>query len=171
MTVASGENRLNKGGIEMNNISKMNVDVFWALIENAKTKGGDDYYKRESVLVEELVKYAPTDIIEFYKINRAYLDSANNDRVYAAATELSERDTPKNAGFSDDGFTDFRSWLIGQGKEVYMATIENPHSLLSFDLKPRKSKCGYIGFCWEVYFASDAYEKATGRDIYKDMAK
>ena len=151
------------------NTAKMNSDVFWTLIENAKNQGGDDYYKREDVLIEELAKFPPSDIIEFYKLNRAYLDSANNDMVYTAATKLSERDTPANVGFSDDGFFDFRSWLIGQGKEAYMAIIENPHSLLSLDLKPRKSKCGYIGFCWEVYLASKAYEKATGRDIYKDM--
>ena len=34
-----------------------------------------------------------------------------------------------NGGCSDDGFIDFRSWLIAQGKAVYDAALAEPESL------------------------------------------
>lgn len=34
-----------------------------------------------------------------------------------------------NGGCSDDGFIDFRSWLIAQGKAVYDAALADPESL------------------------------------------
>jgi Protein of unknown function (DUF4240) len=34
-----------------------------------------------------------------------------------------------NGGCSDDGFNDFRGWLIAQGRTVYEAALENPDSL------------------------------------------
>jgi hypothetical protein len=32
-------------------------------------------------------------------------------------------------GCGDDGFMDFRSWLISRGRQIYMAAISNPDSL------------------------------------------
>jgi len=152
-----------------NNTTEMNDEVFWLLFNEAETHCGDDYDKRKNFIIESLSRFSSADIIKFQKIYQAYHEKAYTNKMRDAATKLSERGTPDNVGFSMDGFDYFRCWLIGQGKEVYMAAIENPYSILSMDLKPHKYKCGYIGFDWEVYFAYYAYEKVTGRCIYDDM--
>ncbi|EKC76209.1 hypothetical protein LEA_04821 [human gut metagenome] len=40
----------------------------------------------------------------------------------------------KEYGCSDDGFIDFRAWLIAQGKEVYMNALRDPDTLA--DIEP-----------------------------------
>ena len=39
-------------------------------------------------------------------------------------------------GCSDDGFTDFRYWLISMGREAFEAALENPDSLASVATAP-----------------------------------
>jgi hypothetical protein len=39
------------------------------------------------------------------------------------------RELPVNAGCSDDGFEDFRGWLIAQARQVYQASLQDPDSL------------------------------------------
>ena len=34
---------------------------------------------------------------------------------------------------TDDGFTDFRAWLISQGKEAYFAALKEPDTLADLD--------------------------------------
>jgi hypothetical protein len=34
-----------------------------------------------------------------------------------------------NGGMSDDGFTDFRYWLISRGRDVYERALADPDSL------------------------------------------
>ena len=37
-------------------------------------------------------------------------------------------------GCSDDGFTDFRAWLIAQGKDAYMSALADPDSLAELEV-------------------------------------
>ncbi|TYB52801.1 DUF4240 domain-containing protein, partial [Nonomuraea sp. PA05] len=37
-----------------------------------------------------------------------------------------------NGGCSDDGFEYFRCWLVGQGREVYEAALDDPDSLAEY---------------------------------------
>ena len=64
-------------------------------------------------------------------------------------------------GCSDDGFMDFRAWLVGQGKEVYLSALKDPDTLADFDLQG-ECLCESMG-----YVASRAYEEKTeGGDLY-----
>ena len=69
----------------------------------------------------------------------------------------------KEYGCSDDGFIDFRAWLIAQGKEVYMDALREPDTLA--DAEP------YGDCCFEClsYVGDYAYEQLTGRSAYDEM--
>jgi len=61
-------------------------------------------------------------------------------------------------GFSDDAFTDFRAWLIGQGKGVYENALTNPESLIDY-VEPGQNIVAEV----LLYVAAEAYEVKTGK--------
>ena len=65
-------------------------------------------------------------------------------------------------GCSDDGFIDFRAWLIYQGKEVYLNALKNPDSLAEIE---EHGECEFERLC---YIGDEAYMEQTGRSAYKD---
>ena len=63
---------------------------------------------------------------------------------------------------SDDGFIDFRAWLIAQGKEVYLSALKDPDTLA--DIEP------YGNCCFESlsYVGDDTYRQLTGQNAYEN---
>ena len=137
--------------------SEMNQDVFWQMIGEARQKHNDDYDAAENELIDQLSKMPPEGIRRFSCIRDIYFQAANLDALYCVGNKL-------NDGLSDDGFMDFRGWLMGQGKEIYMNALKSPESILKADLKPND---GY--YLWETfnYIPSTAYELRTGQNLYE----
>jgi hypothetical protein len=66
-----------------------------------------------------------------------------------------------DGGCSDDGFIDFRSWLVMQGREVFETVMAAPDYLGEITLKHWVMRYESFG-----YMASRAYErKSGGREI------
>ena len=63
-------------------------------------------------------------------------------------------------GCSDDGFIDFRAWLIAQGREVYLAALADPDSLTDVE--------AYGGCQFEElnYIGDGVLEDLTGQNAY-----
>ena len=134
-------------------ITEINKDTFWTLIDQAKEHpGGPGEW-----LMEQLVSMGPEQAKKFDDIAHIYMDAAYQYGLWAAASVM------ERGGCSDDGFTDFRAWLVGQGKDVYMAALKDPDSLVNapdyhdslFDSLP--------------YMGDSAYEELTGRGTYQDF--
>jgi Protein of unknown function (DUF4240) len=70
----------------------------------------------------ELEKYEPAQIIMWNHIFDRLAARAYTVDLWGAAYII-------NGGASDDGFYYFRCWLIGMGRAVYEAAIEDPDSL------------------------------------------
>jgi hypothetical protein len=136
----------------------MNKDAFWQMIDDAKTDSGGDYDVMKKTLTERLSRMNPQEIILYKDINDQYVQAADMAEIYEAGCALN------CGGLGDDGFTDFRCWLIGQGKEVYMSAMKAPGSIARFDIEARD---GY--FTWESfnYIASDSYTRNTGEHLYE----
>ena len=83
----------------------------------------------------------------------AYSDLAYKYGLWTAASVMLD-------GCSDDGFIDFRGWLIAQGKNVYFAALEDPDSLADVPF--------YGGGYFEAltYIGDSVYEKLTGTSAY-----
>ena len=135
-------------------ISEINKESFWDLIHEAKNVCGQDMDAMLAYLKDRLVSMGPTQAQNFHDIIHAYEDLADKFGLWDAAGIM------KEYGCSDDGFIDFRAWLIAQGREVYFAALADPDSLA--DVVP------YGDCCFEQlsYVGDYAYEQLTGKSAY-----
>lgn len=134
-------------------ITEINKDTFWSLIAQAKEQCGQDQDAFAQWLEDRLTAMGPEQALHFDAIAHGYQDLAYKYGLWNAASILC-------GGCTDDGFIDFRGWLIAQGREVYMAALKDPDSLADVP--------AYGGCCFESlgYVGGSVYEKLTGRASY-----
>lgn len=133
-------------------VTEIDQDGFWTLIDQAKERTGDP----EGWLRGWLTSMGPEQAKKFDDIANAYTALAYQYGLWSAASVMC-------GGCTDDGFMDFRAWLVAQGREVYLAALADPDSLAGaadyqdqrFDFLP------FVGDC--------AYEELTGRGAYQDF--
>ena len=108
-------------------------------------------------LCASLISMGPAAAQNFHNMMQAYKNLADQYGLWDAASIV------KEYGCSDDGFIDFRAWLIAQGKEVYMNALKEPDTLA--DIVPY----GNCSFERMLYVGNRAYKQLTGRSAYDDM--
>jgi hypothetical protein len=123
---------------------------FWEIIKTSKSNSKGNYEKQQIELNKELSKLTAIEILEFDNQFRTLRGQAYTWDLWAAAYIM-------NGGCSDDCFSDFRGWLIGQGKEIFENGMQNPESLV--ELKHDMDNDDWEGLS---YVARDVYEKKTG---------
>ena len=134
----------------------MDVEQFWKLIEQTHQNSQGAPRKQAELLVDELAKLPEADILSYQSI----LDDMMDQAYIAELWDMAFIIRASGWGCSDDGFMDFRAWLIGQGKDVFEEALSDPESLVDL-----------VGFGqetqWEVllYVAMYAYELSTHKDI------
>lgn len=136
-------------------ITEINKDTFWGLIREAKDACGQDMSAMVEYLKGRLVSMGAEQAQNFHDITQAYEDLAYKYGLWDAAEIISEY------GCSDDGFIDFRAWLIAQGKEVYLAALADPDSLA--EVEPY----GDCSFEQMSYVGEYAYRQLTGKSAYE----
>lgn len=130
----------------------MNADEFWGIISTTKKNSSGKYEKQQAELKKELLKLTAIEILEFDNKFRTLRGEAYNWNFWAAAYII-------NGGCSDDCFSDFRGWLIGQGKTIFESAIQDIETLSELN----ETNDGD----WEglSYIPTEAYEKKTGNDM------
>jgi hypothetical protein len=130
----------------------MASDSFWKIIATSKTNSSDDYEEQQLELEKELLKLTAIEILEFDNKFRTLRGEVYNWDFWAASYII-------NGGCSDDCFSDFRGWLIGQGKEIFENSRQNIEKLAELN----ETNDGD----WEglSYVPTDAYEKKTDGDM------
>ncbi len=98
---------------------------------------------------------SPTELIAFEHTFTRYFHQAYDWKLWAAAYLI-------HGGCSDDGFMDFRAWLIGQGETTYQNVLGYPDMLAEMvededDLYELESQD-----IWSV--AVNVYQDKTGSD-------
>lgn len=132
---------------------EMSTDSFWSLIAEMKKRCGQDSDESLKWLAEQLTARSPQQVQDFHDILHGYQELAGKYGLWTAASLMCD-------GCSDDGFTDFRAWLIAQGKDAYMSALADPDSLAELEI--------YDGCRFEelTYAGDKALEKMTGRSAY-----
>jgi hypothetical protein len=130
----------------------MESEKFWKIIEITKSESYGDYEKQQSLLERELLKLTAKEVLEFDNKFRTLRGEIYTWDFWAAAYII-------NGGCSDDCFSDFRGWLIGQGKSIFESAVQNIETLSEL----KETNDGD----WEglSYIPTDIYEKKTGNDM------
>lgn len=95
----------------------MTREEFWQLIEQSRTTG-DQYDWLET----QLRSAGKDAIISFEDNLRRVILDASNFQILAANFVI-------NSYVSDDGFEDFRAWLVSQGRQRFESALRNPESI------------------------------------------
>ena len=137
-------------------ITEINKDTFWELLAQAKARCGQDLDASAQWVEGELLRMGPEQARSFSSIMYGYSALAYKYGLWTAASVMLD-------GCTDDGFIDFRNWLIAQGKDVYLAALKDPDSLADVPL--------YGGGCFEslAYIGDRVYEKLTGKNAYDSI--
>ena len=134
----------------------MDDDAYWSLVERARAEGGDDSPETVAeALVAVLSTLGPSEVVgaeeAFARISRRAYGFA----LWGAAYLL-------NGGCGDDGFDDFRGWLVTRGRAVYQAALADPDSLADVVTVDEL----YDVACEDVLSAADqAHTELTGRGL------
>lgn len=136
---------------------KMDKNTFWHIIDSVNSEvSSADQKGILRVTQEKLQEYNPQEIAVWANFLRHYRDLADTSGVFAASCIL-------NDYMSDDGFMDFRAWLISRGKDVYLAALKNPDTLAEIEI-PEDTRFESYG-----YVAYDAYKCICEDDVYDEM--
>jgi hypothetical protein len=126
---------------------------FWKLIEDTKAASDGDSDKQAKLLSDRLAEMSFADIFAFSDMFDKFQDIAYRNDLWAAAYII-------NGGCGDDGFGDFRAWLIAQGETIFRNALRNPEILADIvNLHDRVCVEELSHIYWR------AYEKKTGEDM------
>lgn len=128
----------------------MAEEQFWSIIKTSKDKSGGDFEQQQEELATALGKLTPNDIILFGNRFRYFRGEANTWKLWGAIYII-------HGGCGDDSFSDFREWVIGQGKDFYYETVRNPETLIDKEVGEEWEGLGYV--------ASTVFEEITGQEM------
>ena len=129
----------------------MNKAAFWKLIDASREKAGGDLDEHVADLRARVEQLDPDEIIQFGKLFAEYWSRAYTWDLWGAGYIL-------GGGCSDDGFLDFRGWLISRGEQTYEDALRDPETLAQVVNADAGDECQYEGF---QYVAREAWEKKT----------
>jgi len=134
----------------------MTNEEFWDIIASSKAASHGTFDGHVQSLTSYLSGLAPDEVADFQRIFAECMDRAYSWDLWGAAEII--------GGFcSDDGFIDFRSWLISMGREVYEQALADPDSLADIAPGPNAAKGPF--FEEFAYVAGSVHEEMTGEDI------
>ena len=114
----------------------MTVEIFWQLIEKARSTAGTNDNAFASVLQTELEALSEEDLLLFQFIYEWYeitIIKQPSHLMWSALVLI-------NGGYCTDTYG-FAGYLITHGREAYEKTLANPDFLAT--LEPKKDKCNY----------------------------
>jgi hypothetical protein len=145
----------------------MDVEQFWKIIDSSR-RGLDPEQVEGSMeqqaeeLRELLMKLPPEQIVDFRNHFVEQMNAAYRWDLWGAAYIIA-------GGCSDDGFMDFRSWLISMGRAAFEAALADPESLIDIADAPGVEDVFFEALS---YVPAQAYEELTGHGLpdYKGQA-
>ena len=132
----------------------MTQEEFWQLIDKTRDESGDNPTKQAELLTKALTAMPVEDILDYQRLQDKLEDLTFRTDVWDVAYIMGE-------GCGDDGFKDFRAWLIGQGKTVFENALKNPDSLANVAAVETRYETQAEDL---LYVAAIAYEKKTNTE-------
>ena len=137
----------------------MRTDDFWAVIDRATAErpaSPGDVAKRAAA---ELAACDPAEIVAWDRHLGKVMAASGKEDLWAAAYLI-------NGGCSEDGFDNFRGWLIAHGRDAVARAVREPDSLAEMSVIKIAADSGAVFEAEEVLtIAAEAYEQATGDEL------
>lgn len=142
----------------------MKEDEFWQIIETSlrtaqaqsdDLDGGQRAIQYEN-LREQLNHLTWQKLIEFNNRFTQLFFNAYDEKLWCAGYLM-------NGGCGDDGFMDFRAWLIAQGKDAYYNALKNADSLAN--LPQVTNETDYYAFEEFSYLARRIFKEKFNQDM------
>jgi len=134
----------------------MRTDDFWAVIDRAtadRPASPGDVAKRAAA---ELATRDPAEIVAWERHLGKVMAASGKEDLWAAAYLI-------NGGCSDEGFDNFRGWLIAHGRDVVARSVREPDSLADLPTVQAAAVNGANFEAAEVLtIAAEAHEEAVG---------
>jgi hypothetical protein len=134
----------------------MRTDDFWTVIDRAtadRPGSPDEVAKRA---IADLATRDPDEIVAWGRHLDKVMAASGKEDLWAAAYLI-------NGGCSDDGFDNFRGWLIANGREVVARAVREPDSLADLPAVRAAASTGAVFEAEEVLtIAEEAHRQATG---------
>ncbi|MEZ6042965.1 MAG: DUF4240 domain-containing protein [Planctomycetaceae bacterium] len=125
----------------------MTEEQFWSLIQASHDVAKGQVQRQELSLRKALVRLSAEQIVEFDHWFQHFVCRAYRWDLWGAAFVICD-------GCSDDGFLDFRHWLVAQGQSIYAKALNNPESLASaIDPPAKKVRSSGLSFLNPAMFA------------------
>ncbi|MEU4215390.1 DUF4240 domain-containing protein [Actinoplanes sp. NPDC026623] len=137
----------------------MRTDDFWTVIDRAtadRPGSPDEVAKRA---IADLAARDPAEIVAWGLHLDKVMAASGKEDLWAAAYLI-------NGGCSDDGFDNFRGWLIANGREVVARAVREPDSLADLPAVRAAASTGAVFEAEEVLaIAEEAHRQATGSEL------
>ncbi|HYQ04670.1 MAG TPA: DUF4240 domain-containing protein [Polyangiaceae bacterium] len=138
----------------------MDTTRFWEIVAESRANfdpeladgNMDAQLERLQELLGEL---SPAEVLEFQRELDERMNAAYRWDLWGAAYLI-------EGGCSDDGFTDFRSWLISMGRDVYDAAVRDPETLVEVADADGVEATSFEEF---QYVPSQVYEEKAGQEM------
>ncbi|GIF00222.1 DUF4240 domain-containing protein [Paractinoplanes rishiriensis] len=137
----------------------MRTDDFWAIIGRATADRPASPAEVAKRAAADLAAHDPEEIVAWARhLDKVMVASGTQD-LWAAAYLI-------NGGCSDEGFDNFRGWLIAHGREAVARSVRSPDSLADVPAVRSAADSGAVFEAEEVLsIANDAYQQATGSEL------
>jgi len=135
----------------------MNEEAYWVLVDSSSNET-ENQAEQEQYLLSAIKQLTPDEIIGFYLRTSYLLNETYTSEMWCAGHIMNTR-------CSDDGFEDFRCWVISRGKAVYYKAKKNPDTLVNEYVEG----CEEYAFELFGYVAMEAFEEATGEELLDIM--
>ncbi|MGX6605091.1 DUF4240 domain-containing protein [Micromonosporaceae bacterium Da 78-11] len=137
----------------------MRTDDFWAVIARATADRPATPGEVATRAIADLATRDPEEIVAWgLHLDKVMVASGTED-LWAAAYLI-------NGGCSDDGFDNFRGWLIAHGRDAVARSVKSPDSLAEMPAVRAAAENGAAFEAEEVLsIASAAYEQATEAEL------
>lgn len=137
----------------------MTEDEFWRIVDDvaAQSKASSDTFAARVALLEERLLGLDPQSVEAFAMHFSRLQmAAYRWDLWGAAYVL-------GAGCSDDGFGDFRTWLISMGRQRFERALVDPDSLVEVEFGDFAEQDSF--FEEYAYVASRVFEELTDDEL------
>ena len=137
----------------------MRTDDFWAVIDRATEQRPASPAEVAERAVADLATCDPEEIVAWGRHLDKVLVASGTEDLWAAAYLI-------NGGCTEEGFDNFRGWLVAHGRAAVAGAVRSPDALAGMPAVRAAADTGAVFEAEEVLgIAGEAYAKAAGKPL------